>query len=202
MAGELAERLALKVLSRDNAHLAPATLTQAAARRMQAGLRALEAYVRRVLLYLALQIEPDLPRTVREAQPLRENQRPSAPKIGLRVFRGGRDFDPWAVADAAFAERVPARPVLAAPLLARLRALKTLALDPEGRARRLAWNMARRRPGPTLAPDTFREAVPRRYGTELSMLYDAMGQGIVCASKERPPPLGPRLKPAPRIRAL
>ncbi|MDJ0920010.1 MAG: hypothetical protein QNI84_02710 [Henriciella sp.] len=205
----LAERLALQVLSRDEAQLAPLTLTQAAARRMRQGLRALEAFLRRVILCLALQIEPNLPRTDRFA---RIKTRKDQPDIwvqpnaltGFCVFRGERDFDPWAEIAPAMDSgwRQPAPPAYAAPLLARLTALKTLAQDPMARARRLAWHIARYRPGPMFAPDAFRSLVPRRYGTELSAVYDGMRYTILTASEARPPPLGPRPKPGPRIRRL
>ena len=93
-------------------------------------------------------------------------------------------------------------PVQAAPLLARLSALKALLDAPDARARRLAFHLARRRPGPIIPPCLNQPGVPRRYGTELSAIYDALAQAIWTAGRARPPPLGPAPKLGPRIRRL
>lgn len=207
MSSGYAAGLVLRVLSLDNMHLSPRSMTRAAAVRFRAGLRALEAYLRRLILCLALQLEHDLPRTNAERARLMPGQRPPRktprkPSFHFTIFTGQYDFP-----DAFGAEWVgqrAARPaqVPAAPLLARLSALSDLAKSPMARARRLAWHMARHKAGLILAPDLYRGYVPRRYGTEVSATYDAMGHDIIARSRARPPPLGPVPRPPPRIRCL
>lgn len=204
---QCAASLVLRVLSHDNMHLSPRSMTRAAAERFRAGLRALEAYLRRLILCLALQIEHDLPRTNVERARLMPGQRPSRktsckPSFHFTIFTGQHDFP-----DPFYAEWVGGRTVRpvqvpAAPLLARLNALSDLAKSPMARARRLAWHMARHKAGLILAPDLYRGYVPRRYGTEVSASYDAMGHDIIETSRIRPPPLGPVARPPPRIRRL
>ncbi|MEM7493136.1 MAG: hypothetical protein AAF296_07105, partial [Pseudomonadota bacterium] len=92
--------------------------------------------------------------------------------------------------------QVPAR-----PLLERLTQLRALIKAPQARARKLAWHMARRRPGLMLAPGNH-DAVKNRYGTEFSTTYTLMGHAILRLSRARPPPIGPVPRPPPRIRVL
>ncbi|MEO0548651.1 MAG: hypothetical protein AAFZ91_01930 [Pseudomonadota bacterium] len=182
--------LIARVISRDDLQLGPATLSKAAAARLRAGLRALEAYLRRLILCLALQLEPELQPAAIPSQRPRERKPTFIPKLRFRIFTGERDFPddfdshPSRSAAQSFA---PDR-IEAAPLVAKLRALKALLEDPAARARRLAFSIRRKRPGPLLAPgrDTH---VPRRWGTELSALYEAMAVRIQTLSHERPPPL-------------
>ena len=94
----------------------------------------------------------------------------------------------------------PAGPVPARGLLQRLSALKAILDNPEPRARRLAWSLARNRPGILLAAQG--RAVPARWGTEPSALYTAMGFAISQTSRAPPPPLGPRPRAGPRIRRI
>ncbi|MEM0986116.1 MAG: hypothetical protein AAGJ32_07710, partial [Pseudomonadota bacterium] len=54
------EQLYTRVLGRDDLHLAPDFLTRAAAARLKAGIAMLESWIRRVLILLALEIEPTL----------------------------------------------------------------------------------------------------------------------------------------------
>ena len=198
--------LLAKVTSRDNVHLSPVTFSKAAATRLKTGLRALQAYVRRLILLLALSLEPELDPNTRAQMPRQRNPDVSSnPQV--RIFTGEQDCpdfaglgrDPWADHNPAKSHR--GAPVLAAPLLARLSALKALLEAPTARAKRLAFHLARHRPGWLMPPG--REAhVPRRFGTELSALYEGLAQAIISASKIRPPPLGPAPNPGPRIRAL
>ncbi|MEO0549449.1 MAG: hypothetical protein AAFZ91_05975 [Pseudomonadota bacterium] len=120
----------------------------------------------------------------------------------FRIFTGERDCPDFSAILDPWGERVrTAGPVQTAPLVARLKALKTLLEAPTERAKRLAFHLARRRPGPLLAPGRHAD-VPRRWGTELSMLYEGMAESIRKLSQARPPPLDPVAKPPPRIRLL
>ncbi|MEM9938590.1 MAG: hypothetical protein AAF768_07075 [Pseudomonadota bacterium] len=197
--------LIARVVSRDDLQLAPVSLSKAAAARLKRGIRALEAYLRRVLLCLALAIEPDLEPDNRPRNPCackpNLNQRP-----GFNVLGHPLDCpDLSHLVRGFWADPKPnplrGEPVLAAPLVARLNALKTLLEAPAERAKRLAFFLARRRPGPLLAPGRNAD-VPRRWGTELSMLYEGMVETIRKLSQARPPPLGPVPLMPPRIRML
>lgn len=193
-----------QVLSRDNLHLAPALLSRAAAQRLRAGLRALEAFVRRLFILLALSLEPGLKPDLRE-RPLRaQSGKSRAQSHSFRIFQGETALpdhwpDHWP--DPA-RDWLPTNPIHSAPLLVRLSALKALLDAPEVRARRLAFHMARHRPGLIIPPGSDHTGVPRRYGTEASAIYQAMAQAIYTAGRARPPPLDPVPRPGPRIRRL
>ncbi|MEM8615531.1 MAG: hypothetical protein AAGF20_01210 [Pseudomonadota bacterium] len=129
--------IAARVLVRDDLHLGPLLLTAAVAARLRSGLRALEAYVRRLLILLALKMEPDLkpdnrPCVIRMAQGKRATESKSFP-----LFSGENAFpdslfsapDPWAERPAK-----TAAPIYAAPLLERLKILKDLLEAPQARA--------------------------------------------------------------------
>ena len=123
----------------------------------------------------------------------------------LRIFIGETVLpDAWANGDrfGGNATRSNAQQVLAAPLLARLFELCRLIEDPQARARRLAFHLARRRPGPLLAPDLATSRMPARFGTEISALYAGFASAIARLSQARPPPLGPLPIFPPRIRAV
>ena len=193
-----------RVLARDHLQLVPDAISRAASARLRAGIRILESWLRRLLILMALALEPGLkPRPGEHV--LTRDWREKPPKTLKRphfqIFREApeADFtsldDPWRVrADRATG------PVPAKWLLERLSALKALLDDPERRARHLAWSLARKRPGVLLAPQG--RAVPARWGTEPSALYSAMGFAISQASRARPPPLGPRPRAGPRIRRI
>jgi hypothetical protein len=108
--------------------------------------------------------------------------------------------DPWA--KPAPRNREYGRMIPAGPLIAHFHYLKMLLEQPEKRARHLAFQLARRRPGLVIPPGLNQKGVPNRYGTEVSALNDAMAQGIWNASRARPPPIGPVPRPPPRIQRL
>jgi hypothetical protein len=199
-----AEQLAAYVLARDNLHLAPSTVSRAVAKRMRAGLIYMQAYLRRVLILMALQIEHTLPRDLTERPIFNHGRvihlRPATKSFS--VFVGERaPPDLWTDAKhdtPKYPDRN--RRILAAPLLDQWRSLMALIADPGARAKRLAYTLARRRPGRLLVPK--QNDIPRRFGTELSALYDCMEMEIIDACRARPPPLGPIPRPPPRIRVL
>jgi len=192
-----------RVLSRDDAHLRPERVPRAVAARLRAGIAALESWLRRVLILMALSLEPGLKPA---AGPWIKTYRPrrlAGHRPGLRIFLRRSAPDPGALAALPDRARVQQHgPVQAAPLLARLAALRALVDAPEARAQRLAFHIARRRPGRLVAPPD-RAAFPRRlFGTEAGALHDAMAQAICEHSRARPPPLGPAPCAGPRIRSL
>ena len=200
-----AARLHAHILSRDDMQLAPAVISKRAARRVQAGIRALEAYLRRFVMLLALEMEAGLAGAAGAFAFGPAGDRRSAQPRGRTLLaflreRAG-DFTGLA-AGSCDASRGGSVSVSGAVWLARLAALKRLIDAPEKRARRLAWHLARRRAGLLLAPGSGARDVPARFGTQASALYAGMAPAIVAASRARPPPLGPRQKAPPRIRGL
>ncbi len=197
-------RLWARIAVRDGAHLGPARLSRAAAARLRAGIRAVEAYLRRLLVLMALELERTL------APDPRPRARYAA--IGRRARRRGLRLNVFAgeLALPDFSGILPAARLQAGrggllpagPLVERLEGLKALLDAPERRARRLAFHLARRRPGPVLAPGLGRAGVPARLGTEVSATYAAFAVDIARASQARPPPLDPAPRPPPRVRCL
>lgn len=193
-----------RVVSRDNVHLSPPWLSRAAAARLRAGIRVLEAFLRRVILLLALEMEPSLRPNMRPVATYARPRKPHMPSPCFRIFSSGRD---WPGIDGALSHKIARDPkifsqVPAAPMLATLSRLKTLLDAPEQRARRLAFHLARSRPGLLTPPGLGQYGAPARYGSEPSSLYNAMATAIIQAGHDRPPSLGPRPREGPRIRYL
>jgi hypothetical protein len=190
----------------------PAFVSRAVAQRYRAALRVVEAYLRRLLLVMALELEHTV---VDTRQPLKRgrnrNRKWHAPSLRLVVFNAGR-YDLTDQARAAFeaaADRKldsrhrlrpapPPKPVRMAPLYRRLDWLAKIAAHPLPTASRLAFNLARRRIGFVLPPDPkFR--LPQRYGTETSMLFDSMYYSIMEQTRKRPPPQPPPQRFGPSV---
>ena len=205
-ASQWAQRYADKVIAKDGLHLSPALISKAAAKRLKQAIRAMEAYLRRMLVLLALSLEPDLKPDMRE-RPVRPSKRPqTTPSFTFRTFpKAGIDFALSSQFETLRHRPKPANTgrnqVPARPLLDRLTQLRALIEAPQARARKLAWHLARRRPGLMLAPG-HHDAVKNRYGTEFSTTYTLMGHAILQQSRARPPPIGPVPRPPPRIRVL
>lgn len=201
------------VLARDHLQLQPRLISKAAARRLRSGIRMMEGWVRRLIILMALALEAGLsPRSVeRPVRPSGSGQDgPGAARVmphRLRMFpREAMDdlselSDPVSGSPSADWEVTGEGQVVARPLLVRLGMLKRLMAEPEARARRLAWHLARCRPGVILPPVSV-TGVPGRYGVEASALFDMMGHAILSESRARPPPLGPVPRPPPGVRVL
>ncbi len=185
-------------------------------KRLRAGIRLIEVYLRRVLLVLALKLEPDL---VHNPGALRDSKRSVLCERGP-VFRVLLDqylsrHDRAELREMARERRLgwghDPRPaphrVFMVPLYRRIDKLAAIAADPLKRARSLAWRLARQRAGILIAPDLrFRPAgcVRRYWRTETGITFVMLGQEILVNSRTRPPPLPPRQRrgPTPRIRIL
>ncbi len=198
-----AEMFAARILARDNLHLSPKHVSRAAALRLKRGIAALEAYLRRLLFLLALQLEHGLKPDTHERPIYALKPRKYQTRTCFKSFpnRGiEQDVSTFFAASKWRARRAP-KPVPLAPLLRRLRDVRALLADPMARARRLAYHLSRQRPGLCFAPGPA-GAVRGRDGTDLSANYVALGHAIGEASRARPPPLGPVKRPPPRIRML
>ncbi|MEM7493939.1 MAG: hypothetical protein AAF296_11190, partial [Pseudomonadota bacterium] len=186
-----AQRYADAVMARDNLHLAPALISKAAARRVRQGIKAIEAYLRRFLLLLAMQIEPELAsanraRAIYGVKGLRKPVERQSLSFRMPQNRGidfalSHRFECLRAARRDNGSVSPTQ-ITASSYLERIAALRALMSDPYKRARRLAWTLARRRPGLLLAPGRADE-VRNRHGTEFSALYTAMATGILSQSR-------------------
>ena len=178
---------------RDRMYERPAKATKAVAKRLRQGLAVLEAYLHRLVMLLALTIEPSLVHVEHELKRPREKDRLAnrlRPR-SVRLFAPQADWPEDGVERSVRRRVIVRGDVPLAPLHARLQALEKVMANPMARARRMAWQLARTRPGILLAP-TSRTGVPNRWGTEPSALYDAMAADIPRLSRDRPPPLPPR----------
>ena len=196
------------VAVRDRLDLHPKHISRAAMARATSGLRAIEAFVRRLLLVLALQFEHEISVDISPREHPKKQPAPRAPtpNTSLRVF-----LTELALPDTLkmhFTDDAPSgdwqtrgpAELPAAPILARIARLRRALNTAEARGRRLAYTLSRRRHGLLMAP--FPLAVPARMGTEFAHLYRTFGFDIRRQSCARPPPTRARPPPRPRIRQL
>jgi hypothetical protein len=222
--GLLDQVRALIVLDSTSPSGRPEFARQAVAKRLKSALRIAGAFLRRMLLVMALEIEPTLVDT-RKPLPARPKakKRKTASQRGVRftVFEGR--FRPvtqavelkWEQAaerrrQARYLRRARARqraveatgqsvPLVAmAPLYRRLDWMAQVAANPMKKARSVAVGLARFKKGRLVTPDP-QLRIPGRWGTEASMLFDAMGYQIPQLSQIRPPPQAPRQRYWPTV---
>ncbi len=194
--------LAANVISRDNLNLGPTAISLAAAARLRRGLRAMHAYLRRVVILMALQFEPHLTLDNRPLPRRSDTRKFRRPAPSIPILRNDRPRNDRLFESPFTAPGNAATIIDPAPLISHFRTLKKLLAAPEDRARRLAFHLARRKTGLILPPDLYSALIRNRDGTEVSALYRVMARDIQARSRERPPPIGPRPRPPPRIRRL
>jgi hypothetical protein len=195
------------VMARDGLILRPQFVSKAIAGRLRAGVAALEAYLRRVLILMALEIEHELVGVHRPENLARAKAKlPPVRKYSFKIYppdsqAGQADFELRFSKDRN-ANPDATSPPIVVPIgvwLDRLDHLHALAKDPRAKARRLAFSLARSRPGLLMAPDTPPRRL-HRWGREVSALSNAMAAQIMMKSRSRPPPLPPpRRGPKPMI---
>jgi hypothetical protein len=210
-----AVQLHARVIGKSELMGRPEFVIKAVAARLRAGVRALEAFLRRILILMALEIEPDLdfvwrPENMARRKESDKKQRTKKPflqiynmpdrpyhfafeqKFGAPCGSGTTDAD-------THAATLPPVTVPIGRWLAQLDYLYDIAKDPIAKARRVAFSLARCRHGILMAPPAH-PRVMRRCGTEASAIYDAMAYQIIEKSRSRPPPLPPpRRGPKPTI---
>jgi hypothetical protein len=190
-------QLYARIVGRDGLMTRPGYVRKAVAARLAAGVRALEAYLRRILILMALEMEPDLEAVQRPENLARAKAGVvCARKTFLRIYpnEGRSDF----VHGHARAPRPFVEVVSIGRWMTRLDHLHALAKDPVAKARRLAFTLARRRHGLLMAPPE-RPRLLRRWGSEVSAIHDAMAFQIMQKSRSRPPPLPPPRRGKPMI---
>jgi hypothetical protein len=184
----------------------PRMAPRAVARRFAAALRLVEAYLRRMLLLMALRFEPTLVDKRRPLKRVKDRKRRLRKAVRFAVlfvpYRPMTDKVLYKFDEAARLKRERPRPppklVSMLALYRRLDWLTAEAADPVQRAKRLALNLARRRPGPIFVSD-WAIRMPQRYGTEISMTFNALAHVVLEESKARPPPLPPLQRYGPSV---
>jgi hypothetical protein len=206
-----AQSLVAAVTTRDNLHLRPPMSYKAVAVRLVSGMRVLRAFLRRLIILIALDMEWRLVDT-RGAmkRPHKRKSKTSCAKLSLQgldpdkpspwLNGGSPQFKPVLKTDFTQADSTPV-PIDMAKLYAQLEFLARIAADPTAKAKRLAFHLARNRPGIIMAPEGP-QRIAGRWGTEVRASYDAMAGSIMTVSRTRPPPLPPPRTHWPTITAL
>jgi hypothetical protein len=221
----VAAQMSARVMGKSELMGRPQFVIKAVAARLRIGVRAVEAFLRRILILMALEMEPDLVFVLKPENMARKKEsdrlKLRAKKPHFRIYTmpdkpyyfdfearfppkyelyQPHDFH-TTDADTHAAAREPVK-VDIANWLARLDQLQDIALDPIAKARRLARSLAKTRPGILRGPPQHHR-VMRRQGTEAEAIYDAMAFQIMQRSRTRPPPLPPpRRGPKPSITVL
>jgi hypothetical protein len=201
------QSLAMAVNARDNLYIRPHFATKAVAARLTSGLRVLRAFLRRLIILIALELEWGLVDT-RGAmkRPHGRKTASSSSKPTLKSLDTNK-ASPWLNSDGPrFKVKTtqaysPPVPINMAKLYAQLDFLAKIAANPVAKAKRLAFQLARRHPGIIMAPDGPKR-IAGRWGTEVRASFDAMAAAIITQSRNRPPPLPPPRTHWPTITAL
>jgi hypothetical protein len=206
-----AQSLASAVSVRDNAHLRRATERKAAAARLVSGLRILRAFLRRLIILIALELEWTLVDTRGPMKRPHGRKCVSVPaKLSLTYFdadkvspwlnNDGPHFKPRAMSQNEEGTNPPVY-IDMTNLYAQLDFLSGIASNPLAKAKRLAFHLARKKHGIFLAP-SGPSRISGRWGTQVSAYFNVMATNIVTQSRNRPPPLQPRRTHWPTIMLL
>jgi hypothetical protein len=206
-----AQSLASAVTTRDNVHFRRPTERKAVAARLVSGMRILRAFLRRLIILIALELEWSLVDTrgpmTRFPKP---KMKPSTTKLSLTCFdadkvspwlnNDGPEFQPRAMSQNGLGTNPPVY-VDMSRLYAQLDFLTGIAANPLAKARRLAFYLARKKHGLFMAPSgPWR--IAGRWGTQVGTYFDLMAGEIATKSRNRPPPLPPRRWRGPTIMVL
>jgi hypothetical protein len=202
-----AQSLVAAVTTRDNLHLRPALARKSVAARLRSGMIVLRAFLRRLIILIALEMEWSLVDT-RGAmkRPHGRKSKSLAPKFSLQGL-DSQGVSPWLNAVGPqfkpvqrLGYRGPVE-IDMAKLYAQLDYLSKLASNPTAKAKRLAFHLARTHQGIIMAP-TGPKRIAGRWGTQVSASYDGIAESIMTKSRNRPPPLPPPRNYWPTITAL
>jgi hypothetical protein len=207
----LARSLLAQVTAADGLVDRPARPRPAVIRRLASGVRVLASFVRRLLVLMALSMEHRLVDRVDASIPLPRPTGRSTCRSAVRFkvlappFTGPRAVDQpvetWLDRVGGTAPARRPQPVSPAKLYRLLDLLAAIVADPEPRARRLAFHLARRREGPILPP-FGPTRIAGQWGTEVRASHEAMAGAILSASRVRPPPLPPPRRAGPTLTSL
>ena len=200
------QSLVAAVNTRDNLHLRPPVAYKAVAARLASGLRVLRAFLRRLIILIALDMEWGLvdTRGAMKRPHGRKSTSTSTPSLkGLDADK----FSPWLNSDGPqFKTKVTQAhtapvPIDMTKLFAQLDFLAKIAANPIAKAKRLAFHLARTQQGIIMAPEGPKR-LAGRWGTDVRASFDAMAASIMTQSRNRPPPLPPPRTHWPTITAL
>jgi hypothetical protein len=203
----LARSLLLQVTARDGLDVRPVEVCPAVIGRLAAGVAVLASFVRRLLVLMALSMEHGLVDRIDRATPLaRPHGRKSAARARFVVLdarfviadEGALPKPAFDWADQAQKAAPAAKGLSPARLYQMLDLLGAIVADPEPRARRLAFYLARRRHGPILPP-AGPARIAGRWGTEIRASHDGLAAAIFLAGRARPPPLPPPRRAGPMV---
>jgi hypothetical protein len=192
------------VTTRDNLHIRPDFASKAVAARLASGLIVLRAFLRRLIILIALELEWGL---VDKRGPMkRPHKRKSTSTSGFSLggleapiaspwLNGGIQFTPKPKSDG-----IP-MPVNLAKLYAKLDYLSKLAANPLAKAKRMAFHLARTYEGIIIAPKGPKR-IAGRWGTQVRAYYRVLEVSIITQSRTRPPPLPPPRTCWPTITAF
>jgi hypothetical protein len=210
-----AQNLAAAVNTRDELHLRPQFARKAVAARLVSGLMVLKAFLRRMILLIALDLEWTLVDMRGEMKrPHGRKAKSSATRLNLRILDADKP-SPWSGGNCpkfVIAKMYEPRQVRdhrynppvfidMAKLYAQLTFLAGIASNPVPKAKRLAFHIARTREGIIMAPEGPKR-IAGRWGTEVNAQFWAMGYAIMTKARSRPPPLPPPRTHWPMITAL
>ncbi len=202
------QSLAAAVIARDNLHIRPPLAHKAVAVRLASGLRVLRAFLRRLIILIALELEWGLV-DMRGAMK-RAHGRKSTSSAGFSLQGlGDEKASPWLNGEGpqfktkthtTQAHNAPVQ-IDMAKLYAQLDFLAGIAANPMAKAKRLAFHLARTHHGILMAPEGP-QRLAGRWGTQISASFDAIAASIITKSRNRPPPLPPLRTHWPTITAF
>jgi hypothetical protein len=199
-----AQSLAAAVNTRDSLHIRPTFASKAVAARLASGLIVLRAFLRRLIILIALELEWSL---VDKRGPMkRPHKRKAKSASGFNL--GGLEApiaSPWLNGGPNFKPKLKSvatpLPVNMAKLYAKLDYLSKLAANPLAKAKRMAFHLARTYEGIIIAPKGPKR-IAGLWGTQVRAFYDAIAMAIMTQSRNRPPPLPPPRTCWPTITAF
>jgi hypothetical protein len=201
-----AQSLTSMVNVRDQLHLRPATASKAVAMRLRSGLIVLRAFLRRLVILIALDLEWGLVDTRGPMKRPHGRKSTSRAVLTLGGLEANKASPWWNGGGPNF--KAPDRHGWSGPvevnmskLYAQLDYLAKIASDPTANAKRLAFHFARNYEGLMMAPQGPRR-IAGRWGTEVRACYDAIAAAIMTKSRSRPPTLPPPRTHYPTIIAL
>ena len=201
------QSLVAAVNTRDNLHLRPAWACKAVAVRLASGLRVLRAFLRRLIILIALDLEWGLVDTRGEMKRPHGRKSASSSRPSLKGLDAAK-VSPWLKSDGPQlntlqdkqAHNTPVQ-IDMAKLYAQLDFLAGIAANPISKAKRLAFHLARTQQGIIMAPEGP-QRIAGRWGTQVRASFDAMAASIITQSRNRPPPLKPLRTHWPTITAF
>jgi hypothetical protein len=202
-----AQSLVAAVTTRDNLHLRPSLARQAVAARLRSGMILLRAFLRRLIILMALEMEWHLVDTRGEMK--RPHGRRRSKSTGGFTLQGldAQGVSPWLNAAGPKFKTIdkqvrnPRVEIDMAKLYAQLDYLAKLAANPTAKAKRMAFHLARTHEGIIMAP-TGPKRIAGRWVTQVRASYDGIAESIMTKSRNRPPPLPPPRNYWPTITAL